>query len=100
MFGTDAECLGCKQNFQFGSKGECIPEVTDPNCKEFQYGQCKKCSDKYYFNKFWKCVKVSTLCKEYDPNNGRCTLCYPGYLVQKGNCVRETDQNICASRRG
>jgi hypothetical protein len=34
----------------------------DPNCKEFQFDQCKRCSDKYYFDKQWKCMPVSQLC--------------------------------------
>lgn len=32
-FSSTAECLGCKTGYQYGSRGECVPERLDPNCK-------------------------------------------------------------------
>lgn len=53
-------------------------------------GQCKVCSDRYYFNSAWKCTNVSTLCRTYNPNSGDCTSCYAGYALEEGVCIRES----------
>lgn len=51
-------------------------------------GRCRVCSDRYYFNFAWKCTNVSNLCQKYNPNNGDCTSCYLGYVLDDGKCIR------------
>ena len=34
-----------------------------------------------------RCQQVNPYCKEYDPSNGDCTGCYPGYVLSRGRCI-------------
>jgi hypothetical protein len=88
IFDGEGGCLACLRSFSFGQLGECVPEMRDPNCKEYQFGLCKLCSERYFFDFQFNCVPVSPFCQTYDPNAGDCTSCYAGYqLTTNGDCT-------------
>lgn len=33
------------------------------------------------------CASANPLCRDYDRNSGKCTICYPGYGLKDGQCV-------------
>jgi hypothetical protein len=87
IFDTEGGCLACITSYQFNSFGQCIFTPKDPNCKEFLYGICKSCVERYYFDFSFVCTPVSPLCKSYDANSGVCLSCYDGYQLNlNGGC--------------
>lgn len=82
-------CLSCFPGYAVNANtGNCVVSSMDSNCKEFRPdGSCNKCAVKFYLNQNGKCAVVNPLCKDYNPNSGACTLCYPGYAVSGNTCI-------------
>lgn len=87
IFDEAGGCLACIASYQFSSFGQCVFSPRDPNCKEFLFGICKSCVERFYFDSSFLCAAVSPLCKSYDSNSGGCLSCYEGYqLSASGGC--------------
>ncbi len=56
------------------------------------------CSTRYYVNPSGKCGAVNPLCKDYNPQNGACTNCYPGYGISGVTCVQGLAQDTNCKR--
>lgn len=65
----------------------CEAVLQDPNCKTIVNDQCKACSAGYYLNNQFACSQVNPQCATYDPNNGYCLTCYPGYKIVGSTCM-------------
>ena len=65
-------------------------QQTDSNCQQFNGNTCVSCFNFYYVSpQTGKCTAVSSLCMDYNRQNGWCTSCWPGYTLnqQTGACV-------------
>ena len=84
-------CEQCYNGFNVDANGTCKAWLnTDPaynGCAEWKNNVCQACSAKHYFDANKVCVAVSDQCREWDVNNGQCTSCYFGYIVDNGACV-------------
>lgn len=58
----------------------------DPNCISIKNGTCVLCSNRFYFAAS-KCEPVNPNCKSFSMSNGSCTDCYPGFMLNDGNCM-------------
>lgn len=95
IFDLEGGCLACIPSYQFNSFGQCIFTAKDPNCKNFAFGICQSCIERFYFNFQFVCTAVSPLCKTYDSNSGFCLSCYDGYeLNVNGGCFINTYYSI------
>ena len=57
-------------------------------------GDCTECSFRYWMDADGNCHKVDDNCEDWDPANGDCTDCYPGYIVVDGACERDEEEQI------
>ena len=70
--------------------------MSDSNCLiKDQMNSCVKCSDRFWNNQ-GKCVSVDTQCKTYDPLNGKCLSCFPGFRCFNGECLIIRIDPFCA----
>lgn len=93
---TDGSCLMCYGGYTLTSNGLCIvPTCTDPNCAQKSGAQCLSCNDRYYLEQ-GVCTAVNPQCYTYEMSTGRCTNCFTGFFVSKGQClpsVKSEDSN-------
>jgi hypothetical protein len=98
-------CTSCYSGYTL-SNGNCIISggVTnlDPNCAQFQNGQCISCSSRSYMTP-QGCTLVDPECQVWTAY-GICTKCYSGYTVLNGGCILQTQtpvitQTICYYRQ-
>lgn len=62
--------------------------VNNVGCKAFSlYGDCEECSQRYYMDDERICQPVNPNCRTYDPENGDCTGCYPGFQQIETTCL-------------
>lgn len=56
------------------------------------------CAPWSFINKNGKCEAVDTLCQTFDSDNGLCTSCYGGYILNNGSCLINAPKmvNYCA----
>lgn len=91
-------CTGCYQSFVL-QNGQCIEdkdgELTDSNCASWMEGVCIRCATRTFMNDFGLCQNVNTNCNTYNPVNGRCSSCYPGFEVSNGDCVKSLSPSSC-----
>lgn len=72
------DCTSCSNPTYIVRSGLCIPDPSIVTCGSRQYKVNNRCID------------VSSLCGQFNPNNGNCITCsIPDYEVQGGNCVRK-----------
>ena len=87
---TNGACLSCYPGFGI-VETTCLPGVatssSDPNCNQFNGSLCLKCSFGYYLPASGLCTQVNPSCKTFDPTNGQCLSCFPGFSVQNGGCL-------------
>lgn len=82
---SNGDCTSCYQGYML-SAGNCVIKISDPNCKVFNNdGSCKECSATFFISR-GKCTRFNPLCATTNPNNGDCLSCYPGYVLNQGNC--------------
>jgi hypothetical protein len=87
---SNGACLSCYPGFGV-LEGTCLPGLVtktfDSNCNTFNGSICIKCSSGYFINQKGICQAVSPSCKTFNPSNGACTSCFPGFDVQiDGTC--------------
>ena len=91
-------CTGCYASFVLRGP-HCIEdknnELTDPNCAEFFEGICIRCATRTFINNEGKCQDVDPSCNTYNPLNGLCNSCYPGFELQTGKCVEAVSISSC-----
>lgn len=82
-------CTSCYPGYGINTvNGNCEVSFKDPNCKQFDSNNiCVECGTRFYASASGTCQSVSPLCREYNPSNGACTSCYPGYTVNGTTCV-------------
>ena len=90
----------CKEsNMRTGACRSCYPgytlagdtcivaaAVTIPYCETVVGTVCVKCINGYYTDN-GGCALANTLCATYDPTNGICKSCIPGYVFQQNECI-------------
>ena len=83
-------CTSCFPGFEI-SGIDCVrasEEELDPNCNEYNNGDCLKCSFGYYFNDFRRCTLIPVDCANFDIPNRICRQCYSGFSLDSENkCV-------------
>lgn len=92
-------CTGCYPGFALDSSYKCAKssasQPLDPNCASFNAnGNCVLCSKGSSFNNFGVCASLDPSCLTYNPNNGYCLTCYPGYGLDstRVTCVVQAAQ--------
>ena len=70
-------------------------ELSDPNCAEWFEGLCVRCATRTWRDSSNKCQTVNIKCNTYNPHNGLCTSCYPGFEPQQGDCVEAVSPSSC-----
>ena len=92
----NGECESCYRGYrlQDGRCGSLTGGDLDPGCNTFNWTAltCLKCSFRFYFEDD-KCMAVDDLCKGFDEDNGDCTSCYGGYMLDGVKCIREDMAN-------
>jgi proprotein convertase subtilisin/kexin type 5 len=89
---VDGTCTSCYPGYTLGN-GDCRVAFQDPNCQKFDEAKanCLQCSARFFLQA-GKCQQVNPLCKTND-NNGQCLSCYPGYVLNTGNCTVGASSN-------
>lgn len=89
-------CLSCYGGYALNAAtGQCAVSSQDSNCKETRPdGSCASCSNRFYIGANGKCTAVNPLCRDYNRNNGACTICYNGYRVSGNTCVPGSSGDI------
>ena len=80
---NNGACTSCYPGYVVKNGGCEVGSAIDPNCKNLQGETCVECFTGYYTQN-GKCKQASPLCKTFNPNNGFCTSCYPGYEIVGG----------------
>lgn len=96
--------------------GQANPIVTGTNNNCVKYdskGKCIECADRYWLDSSTcTCVKVNDYCLTWNPDNGLCLTCFPGYgsprngvclaipsceqsLLYDLNCQCYSDDRVC-----
>lgn len=64
--------------------------ILNRGCKEFDANSdCLACSQRYYKDAQGICQPVNVNCNGYNPINGACTSCYPGFVQIEDTCLPE-----------
>jgi len=84
---SNGACLSCYPGYQILNT-DCIvaAAITIPFCQTVNGNVCALCINGY-FTKDGGCALANTLCSSYDPMNGRCLSCIPGYVFQENECI-------------
>lgn len=89
---SNGACTSCYQGY-VARYGQCVRDTSGPTdllCAKWNGNICQQCSQ----SAFWSngvCVQSDPLCKTFNSNNGWCTSCYSGYVLNNGQCVRAAD---------
>lgn len=83
---ADGTCTACFPGYTL-SQGNCQVAFQDPNCQKFEQSRCVQCSARFYLASDGKCKQINPLCRTADQTTGACLTCYPGYVVQTGQCI-------------
>ena len=59
-------------------------------------GVCLRCATRTFMNNFGLCQNVNPRCNTYNPVNGRCNSCYPGFVPKDGDCVVSESPSSCS----
>ena len=98
-FDSRGNCVTCYKGYNLVS-GKCVlaplQNVADAGCGVWDWENqvCKQCSARWVFNNQNKCVPINDNCQQWD-NNGACTSCYAGYVLQGGKCTQ--GNSLCQS---
>jgi hypothetical protein len=92
-------CTGCFESYVLSS-GRCVEDknygLSDPNCASWLQGVCVRCATRTFMASTGKCQQVSIDCSTYNPLNGQCSSCYPGFqLAFGGYCTQATSPASC-----
>lgn len=81
-------CSRCVSMF-YVAQGKCLRQVLknkDPNCRiNDLLNYCMECISGYYISA-GNCLLADQLCRTFDPANGNCLTCYPGYKLTQYKC--------------
>jgi hypothetical protein len=93
-------CTGCFESFVLNGR-DCIEDtafkLSDPNCASWLQGVCVRCATRTFMNNSGLCQDVSKDCNTYNPLNGYCTSCYPGFdLGFGGVCQQAVSPSSCS----
>lgn len=86
-------CKGCYPGYSLNVQKQCVEadsEAIDPFCKSFKDGNCIECAKGTFFNAQKKCQVLDPLCRTFNPADGACTACYPGYEIKGKTCAVST----------
>ena len=80
-------CTACYTGYSLGNGICTVAQDADLYCKtKNTVGSCVECHIDFFLNG-GKCASFNPLCKISDLNNGQCTTCYPGYVINAGYCT-------------
>ncbi len=81
------KCTDCFQGYSLSS-GTCIvtAAINIPYCATVVGIVCTSCISGYYVSN-GSCALANVLCATYDPYNGTCYSCIPGYIYQDLGCI-------------
>jgi len=89
-------CERCYEGY-IVENGKCVKQDNATpdhlGCALWNKGVCSQCSKRWYFNAQNVCTPISDLCSSWK-DNGECSSCYYGYLVQNGACVVDNDLSV------
>lgn len=62
--------------------------IRNLGCKTYNEHQvCVECSTRFYLDSSAICQPVNPNCKTYNPSNGACLSCYPGFGIVEDTCL-------------
>ena len=67
---------------------ECqIVMIRNLGCRKSEEGVCVECVTRYWLDSEAICQPVNPNCNTYDPANGACLTCYPGFGLIEDTCL-------------
>lgn len=84
----NGKCAECVEGYVLDEEyGKCIENYVAENCEvRDERGHCKKCQRGYGFDKYHKCMKCNSGCKECSLIH-QCSVCEEGFFLENGMCV-------------
>ena len=91
--------MDCYQSYVL-INGTCIEDknqsLSDPNCASWLKGVCISCATRTFMNSSGLCQAVDINCNTYNPDDGSCTSCFPGFSLAKGACQQSLSPSSCS----